>query len=38
VDMLSIGLLDASWKDKLPADLQPRYQQVLEAFRREEGR
>lgn len=38
VDMLSIGLLDASWKDKLPQDLQPRFEQVLEAFKREEGR
>lgn len=38
VDMLSVGLLDASWKDKLPADLRPRFEQVLEAFEREEGR
>ncbi len=38
VDMLSIGLLDASWKDKLPEDLRPRFEQVLEAFEREERR
>ncbi|MCG3130829.1 MAG: hypothetical protein FLDDKLPJ_01602 [Phycisphaerae bacterium] len=38
VDMLSVGLLDASWKDKLPEDLRPRFEQVLEAYEREERR
>ncbi|MCC7293772.1 MAG: hypothetical protein IT449_17070 [Phycisphaerales bacterium] len=37
VDMLSIGLLDASWQDRLPEDLRPRFVQVLEAFEREQG-
>ncbi|HUU95891.1 MAG TPA: hypothetical protein VM487_09125 [Phycisphaerae bacterium] len=37
VDMLSVGLIDASWKARLPAELQDRFQQVLEAFEREEG-
>lgn len=36
VDMLSIGLIDADWTAKLPADLQPRFLQVLEAYEREE--
>ncbi len=35
VDMLSIGLIDAGWTDKLPAELQPRFRQVLEAYQRE---
>jgi len=38
VDMLSIGLIDASWTEKLPVELQPRFRQVLEAYEREEGR
>jgi hypothetical protein len=38
VDMLALGLLDASWKDRLPPALQPKYQQVLEQFEREERR
>lgn len=35
VDLMHIGLIDASWKEQLPAELQDRYQQVLEAFERE---
>ena len=38
VDMLSAGLIDASWKAQVPPELQDRFQQVLEAFEREEGR
>ncbi len=37
VDMLSIGLLDASWKARLPQDLQDRFQQMLDAQEREGG-
>lgn len=37
VDLLLIGLIDASWKSRLPVELQPRFQQVLEAFERERG-
>jgi len=36
VNLLSIGLIDASWTDRLPAELQPRFRRVLEAFAREE--
>ena len=36
VDLLSIGLIDASWTEKLPAESQPRFRQVLEAYKREE--
>ena len=38
VDMLALGLIDAGWKSKLPPPLQPRYQQVLEQYEREERR
>lgn len=38
VDMLSVGLIDASWKAQMPAELQGRFQQVFEAFEREERR
>lgn len=38
VDLLSIGLIDASWTEKLPGELQPRFRQVLEAYEREEKR
>ena len=36
VDLLALGLIDAGWKDKLPAPLQARFQHVLEQFEREE--
>lgn len=32
IDLLWLKLIDARWKEKLPADLRPRYQQVLDAF------
>jgi hypothetical protein len=37
VDMLSIGLIDASLKESLPIELQSRFQQVLEAYEHEKG-
>jgi hypothetical protein len=38
VDMFSVGLIDASWKERLPPELQARFEQVWEAFLREEQR
>lgn len=38
VDMLSIGLLDSTWTATLPSSLQPRFEQVLQAFEQEENR
>ncbi len=38
VDLLALGLIDASWRDRLPAALQPRYEQVLAQFEHEERR
>jgi hypothetical protein len=38
VDLLSIGLLDATIKTSLPAELRTRFQEVFEAFEREERR
>jgi len=38
IDMLSIGLIDGTWATILPTELQTRFQQVLEAYEREESR
>lgn len=38
VDMLSIGLIDPTWVEKLPTDLKPRFQRILEAYERESQR
>lgn len=38
VDMLSIGLIDGTWAEEVPLELQPRFRQVLEAYQREERR